>query len=74
MSHNTNTAARVLNALRARKAPLTIKQLAAFTRRHPLSVQRVVKPLRQAGAVQVQGQRMTGQRGRPALRYSVPAV
>ncbi len=75
MKPNTNTAARILTAISARsETPLTAKQLAAFTSRHPISIAKTLKPLRESGQVVRVENRMTGKRGRPAFRYSVPVI
>lgn len=69
---DTNTAERILNALRARKTPLTRKQISAFTRRHPISVARELPGLVESGSVVIAGTKETGKRGRPAYWYTVP--
>lgn len=69
MPNNDNTQARIIRQVKAREAPLTIKQLAAFTDRTPTMVRRVLPALLQSGEVYVTGKRMTGRRGQPALLY-----
>lgn len=68
--NNMNTQTRIVNQVKAREAPLTIKQLAAFTNRTPTMVRRVLPGLLASGEVYVAGKRLTGKRGQPAKLYS----
>ncbi len=72
------TPVRIVAQVKAREAPLTIKQLSAFTHRTPAMVRRVLPALIESGEVYVSGKRMTGKRGQPALLYgrrvSVPGI
>lgn len=73
MSKQTyNTAARILNALNSCPGA-TVKHLATMTKRHPVSIAKILPALRQTGQVVVVGKRMTGQRGKPAFKYATPA-